>query len=95
MAINVKAKVGETFLDVVLDNELDLDELDGYGACEGQMACSTCLLNFSPEDFNKTVEDRKVTDDELDMIDTAKGRTDCSRLGCQVKIQPWMDGIKV
>ena len=66
-------------MDVVVRNEIDID---GFGACEGTLACSTCHLIFSEEDFNKI--DEEATDEELDMLDLAFGLTDTSRLGCQV-----------
>jgi ferredoxin len=63
------------------------------GACEGSLACSTCHV---------IVEDRGVfdslppaTDDEEDMLDLAFGLTDTSRLGCQIKLTPELDGFVV
>ena len=56
--------------------------LDGFGACEGTLACSTCHLIFKDEDFKRLEEE--ATDEELDMLDLAFGLTDTSRLGCQV-----------
>ena len=44
------------------------------GACEGTLACSTCHLIFSQEDFDKLPQ--KPTDEELDMLDLAYGLTD-------------------
>jgi len=44
------------------------------GACEGTLACSTCHLIFSEEDFNKLPQ--KPTDEELDMLDLAYGLKD-------------------
>ena len=44
------------------------------GACEGTMACVTCHLIFSENDFNKLAE--PATEDELDMLDMAIGLSD-------------------
>ena len=33
-----KAKEGDNLLDIIVDNEIDID---GFGACEGTLACST------------------------------------------------------
>lgn len=85
-----KAKVGETLLDAVLQSHLDID---GYGACEGTLACSTCHLIFSPENYAKL--SAKPTDEELDMLDLAYGLSDTSRLGCQVVVSKEMDGWEV
>ncbi|KAH9425615.1 Adrenodoxin, mitochondrial [Dermatophagoides pteronyssinus] len=85
-----KACDGDTLLDVVLNNELDLD---GFGACEGTLACSTCHLVFSQEDFDRIPN--KITDEEMDMLDLAYGLTETSRLGCQIYITKEFDGLRV
>ncbi|XP_078322465.1 adrenodoxin-like protein 2, mitochondrial isoform X3 [Crassostrea virginica] len=83
-------KVGENLLDVIVDNDIDIE---GFGACEGTLACSTCHLIFTKEDYDK-IED-KPTDEELDMLDLAYGLTEMSRLGCQVIVTKEMDGLVV
>ncbi|CAH8614786.1 unnamed protein product [Schistosoma curassoni] len=84
----VYAKIGDNLLDVVLDNDVDID---GFGACEGTLACSTCHLIFAKEDFDNLRD--PLTEEEQDMLDLAYGLTDTSRLGCQVKVNEDMDGI--
>eukprot|EP00088_Acartia_fossae_P040142 TRINITY_DN4177_c0_g1_i1.p1 TRINITY_DN4177_c0_g1~~TRINITY_DN4177_c0_g1_i1.p1 ORF type:complete len:169 (+),score=31.88 TRINITY_DN4177_c0_g1_i1:48-509(+) len=86
----VKAKEGDNLLDVAINNDVDID---GFGACEGTLACSTCHLIFTPEDFAK-IEDI-ATDEELDMLDLAFGLTDTSRLGCQVCMTKALDKVVV
>ena len=86
----VKGKEGENLLDLAIDNEVDID---GFGACEGTLACSTCHLIFKEEDFKKIPEE--ATDEELDMLDLAYGLTDTSRLGCQVCITKELSGLEV
>ena len=85
-----KTKIGENLLDVVIDNDVDID---GFGACDGTLACSTCHLIFKQEDFDK-IEDEQ-TDEELDMLDLAYGLEDTSRLGCQVCMTKKLDGMEV
>ena len=85
-----QAEEGENLLDVVVRHDIDID---GFGACEGTLACSTCHLIFSQEDFGKI--DEEATDEELDMLDLAFGLTDTSRLGCQVCMSKSIDGIVV
>ncbi|KAI0224263.1 Adrenodoxin-like protein 2, mitochondrial [Lamellibrachia satsuma] len=85
-----KAKIGDNLLDVIMENNLDID---GFGACEGTLACSTCHLVFSQDQFNKIPE--KATDEELDMLDLAFGLEDTSRLGCQVIVAKEMDGWEI
>ena len=59
----LQAKEGDNLLDVVINNDIDID---GFGACEGTLACSTCHLIFTQDDFNKI--DEEATDEELDML---------------------------
>jgi len=87
---SVDAKVGDNLLDIVIDHDIDID---GFGACEGTLACSTCHLIFKPEDFDKIPDE--ATDEELDMLDLAYGLTDYSRLGCQVVLTKMMDPLDV
>ncbi|XP_067853211.1 ferredoxin 1b [Heptranchias perlo] len=83
------AKEGESMLDVVMNHNLDID---GFGACEGTLACSTCHLIFDKEIFENLDE---VTDEELDMLGLAFGLSNTSRLGCQICLKKSLDGITV
>ncbi|KAG7502665.1 adrenodoxin, mitochondrial [Solea senegalensis] len=85
--ITVKGSPGDSLLDVVINEDLDFD---GYGACEGTLACSTCHLIFDEDTYKKL---GAVTDEELDMLDLAYGLTDTSRLGCQICLSKSLDGI--
>ncbi|XP_001922722.2 adrenodoxin [Danio rerio] len=85
--ITVKASIGESLLDVVVDRDLDID---GFGACEGTLACSTCHLIFEEDVYKKL---GPVSDEEMDMLDLAYGLTDTSRLGCQVCLRKDLDGM--
>uniref|UniRef100_T1GSH0 2Fe-2S ferredoxin-type domain-containing protein n=1 Tax=Megaselia scalaris TaxID=36166 RepID=T1GSH0_MEGSC len=88
--INAKGKVGDNLLDVIVNNNIDLD---GFGACEGTLTCSTCHLIFKPADYERLPD--KPGDEELDMLDLAYDLTDTSRLGCQVILTKEMDGLEV
>ncbi|XP_040196497.1 adrenodoxin, mitochondrial [Rana temporaria] len=87
--IVAEGKVGESLLDLVVEKNLDID---GFGACEGTLACSTCHLIFEDHIFQKL---EPVTDEEMDMLDLAYGLTEMSRLGCQICLQPFMNGMTV
>ncbi|XP_072361682.1 ferredoxin 1b isoform X2 [Scyliorhinus torazame] len=63
------AKEGESLLDVVINHNLDID---GFGACEGTLACSTCHLIFDKNIFENLDE---IADEEMDMLDLAFGLT--------------------
>ncbi|XP_078236943.1 adrenodoxin [Pogona vitticeps] len=85
----VTAKEGESLLEVVMNQNLSID---GFGACEGALACSTCHLIFEEDAFRQL---GPTSDEELDMLDLAFGLTDTSRLGCQVHVKKWMNGLTV
>ncbi|XP_007430885.1 adrenodoxin, mitochondrial [Python bivittatus] len=87
--LTAKGKVGDSLLDVVIDNNLDID---GFGACEGTLACSTCHLIFEDHIFEKL---DAITDEEMDMLDLAYGLTERSRLGCQICLKKYMNNMTV
>ncbi|XP_046876114.1 ferredoxin 1b [Hypomesus transpacificus] len=80
---------GQSLLDVVVNKNVDIS---GFGACEGTLACSTCHLVFEKKIHEKM---EPMVDEEMDMLDLAYGLTKTSRLGCQVTVQRWMDGMTV
>uniref|UniRef100_UPI003590004E adrenodoxin-like isoform X2 n=1 Tax=Myxine glutinosa TaxID=7769 RepID=UPI003590004E len=85
----MSGRVGETLLNVVMNAN---GPVEGYGACEGTLACTTCHVYLPSEAFERMCQ---PTEDELDMLDLAVGLAETSRLGCQVVLEPWMDGMKV
>lgn len=87
--ITVKASPGDSLLDVVVQQDLDID---GFGACEGTLACSTCHLIFEEETYKQL---GPISDEEMDMLDLAYGLTDTSRLGCQICLTKSLDGVTV
>ncbi|KAL6426143.1 hypothetical protein ACFW04_009008 [Cataglyphis niger] len=88
--IKAKGKIGDNILDIVVNNDIDLD---GFGACEGTLTCSTCHLIFPKEVYDNLP--KKPTDEETDMLDLAYELTDTSRLGCQIVMTEELDGIEV
>ena len=66
--------------------------VDIEGACEGNMACSTCHLVVDDIFFSKLPE---ASDDEEEMLDLATGLKPTSRLGCQVEVTPAVDGMRL
>ncbi|WKY00750.1 hypothetical protein Q1695_015073 [Nippostrongylus brasiliensis] len=77
------AKIGDTLLDVVVNNDLPLD---GFGACEGTLACCTCHVILSKEHFDRVDRLNPAGEEELDLLDLAPELNDRSRLGCQVQV---------
>lgn len=85
---DVDAYVGESLLQVAQRNDIDLE-----GACEGVCACSTCHIIFPDWEVFDALEE--ASEDEEDMLDMAYGLTETSRLGCQILVNPDMDGIQI
>lgn len=83
----VDAPVGLSVLEIAHRNQIDLE-----GACEGSLACSTCHVIVSPDDFDRLAE---PTESEEDMLDLAFGLTHTSRLGCQIVMTEELDGLTV
>mmetsp|Transcript_116652 Transcript_116652/g.277301 ORF Transcript_116652/g.277301 Transcript_116652/m.277301 type:complete len:150 (-) Transcript_116652:14-463(-) len=87
-SVAVKAKTGQTLLQVAHDHDIDIE-----GACGGECACSTCHVILEKEQFDKLPP---PDDDEADMLDLAQDVTDTSRLGCQVILDKERDdGLRV
>ncbi|RMZ96384.1 mitochondrial [Brachionus plicatilis] len=84
--LKAKAKVGTSLLDVAIDNNIDLE---GFGACEGTLSCSTCHLILKKENYDQL---KPPSDEENDMLDLAYGLEPTSRLGCQIIVEEKMDG---
>ena len=83
----VDAPLGFSLLDIAHRNDIDIE-----GACEGQMACSTCHVVVEPEWFARL---EPPSEEEEDMLDLAFGLTRTSRLGCQVVMTEALDGLTV
>lgn len=83
----VDAPAGFNLLDIAHRNDIDIE-----GACEGQMACSTCHLIVDPDWFERL---DPPGEEEQDMLDLAPGLTRTSRLGCQVVMRDALDGLTV
>lgn len=60
------------------------------GACEGAMACSTCHV-IVDENFAGRLP--PASEEELDMLDFAYGVARTSRLACQIRLGPELDGL--
>lgn len=78
---------GTTVLEAAHNNNIDLE-----GACEGSLACSTCHVILSQDYYNKLEE---PSEDEEDMLDLAFGLEPTSRLGCQIRLDESLNGLKV
>lgn len=77
---------GQDLMRLAHENDVELE-----GACEGACACSTCHLILENNVYQNLPE---PTDEENDMLDLAFGLTPTSRLGCQIKLNRRLDGIR-
>lgn len=88
--MKAKGKHGESLLDVVVNNELPLE---GFGACEGTLTCSTCHVVLKKEDYDRLPDTPEG--EECDMLELARDVCDTSRLGCQINLTEKLDGLEV
>uniref|UniRef100_A0A0R3RQ71 2Fe-2S ferredoxin-type domain-containing protein n=1 Tax=Elaeophora elaphi TaxID=1147741 RepID=A0A0R3RQ71_9BILA len=78
--LDAMGKIGQSLYEVIVNADLPID---GYGACEGTLACCTCHVILEPEHYKRLPP---PVEEELDLLDLAPEATDFSRLGCQVKL---------
>lgn len=62
------------------------------GDCGGMCACATCHVHVEAEWLDKLAP---MADQEDAMLNLAEGRAANSRLACQIKAAPELDGIVV
>ncbi|TRY78763.1 hypothetical protein TCAL_12694, partial [Tigriopus californicus] len=60
------------------------------GACEASLACTTCHCYVESDHLEKLPE---ATEKEEDLLDEAPFLSVNSRLGCQIILEPELDGI--
>ena len=60
--------------------------------CGGACACATCHVYVEPDWLEATGEREEM---EEDMLDFAFDVRDNSRLSCQIKVSPALDGLTV
>ena len=83
----VEAPAGSVLLDIAQAAGQPLE-----GACEGQMACSTCHVIVDPADFAKLPP---ASEEEDDLLDLAWGVVRTSRLACQIVLNDEVETLTV
>ncbi|HEY0960203.1 MAG TPA: 2Fe-2S iron-sulfur cluster-binding protein [Novosphingobium sp.] len=63
------------------------------GDCGGGCSCATCHVYVDAAWWDRVGEPDDIEGDLLDMVADVKG--DHSRLGCQIKMRPELDGLAV
>ncbi|GBG62117.1 hypothetical protein CBR_g29317 [Chara braunii] len=84
----LRVPLGKSMLEAAHENDIELE-----GACEGSLACSTCHVIVTDEEYYRKMPE--PTDEENDMLDLAFGLSDTSRLGCQIIAKKEIDGIRL
>ena len=62
------------------------------GECEGSVACATCNMIVDPVWIDRL---DPPTEDEEAMLDTVFDLTPTSRLSCQIRLSPALDGLRL
>ena len=84
----VEGSVGATVMETALRNNVPGIDAECGGAC----ACATCHV-YVADAWIEVVG--KAADMEQDMLDFASDVRENSRLSCQIKITPELDGLVV
>jgi 2Fe-2S ferredoxin len=84
----VEGETGLSVMEVIRDN--GFDEL--LALCGGCCSCATCHVHVDP-DWAERLPAMESDEDEL--LDTSDHRVATSRLSCQLKFGPDLDGVRV
>jgi 2Fe-2S ferredoxin len=60
--------------------------------CGGAMACATCHVHIDPEWIDRV---GTAQGEEADLLDMSDYRTESSRLSCQIRPWPALDGLRI
>jgi len=85
---SVEVEEGTSLKDAALDNLIP--GIDGD--CGGLCACATCHVHIDPKWRDRLPPMEDLESQLLSIVDT---RTSDSRLGCQIKVGPDLDGVVV
>src|SRR5881392_1721841 len=87
-ARTVDGEIGSTVMETAIRNAVPGIEAECGGAC----ACATCHVYVSEEWTDKVGPPQPM---EEDMLDFAFDVRPTSRLSCQIKVRPELDGLVV
>ena len=83
----VDAPAGASILEAARLGDIPIE-----GACGGSMACATCHVHLDEAWYHRVPP---PTAEEDDMLDLARDLASTSRLGCQIRLTPALDGLSV
>jgi 2Fe-2S ferredoxin len=84
----LEVKTGLSVMEGAINNSVPGIDADCGGAC----ACATCHVHVDPAWIAKLTPADAL---ELSMIDFAPGSDATSRMSCQIKVAPALDGLVV
>jgi 2Fe-2S ferredoxin len=84
----VTAEAGSTVMETALKNSIPGIDAECGGAC----ACATCHVYVDPAWVDKTGKAEPMEEDMLDFASEVKPN---SRLSCQIRVKPELDGLVV
>ncbi len=87
-AREVSADPGISLMEAIRDN--GLDEL--LALCGGCCSCATCHVIIDNQYVSKIAD---MSEDENDLLDSSDARCANSRLSCQIRLTPEMEGLRV
>ena len=77
----------ENFRDAGIDEMLAL--------CGGSCSCATCHVYIEEKFYDRVLEASPMSIDENELLDGSLHRGETSRLSCQIKAEPFMEGMLV
>ena len=87
-ASDVEGESGLSVMEVLRENGFD----EVLALCGGCLSCATCHVHVDPDWIERLPA---MQPDEDDLLDTSDHRVPTSRLSCQIKFGPELDGLKV
>jgi 2Fe-2S ferredoxin len=87
-ATDVQGEAGLSVMEAIREN--GFDEL--LALCGGCLSCATCHVHVDPDWIDRLPA---MQPDEDDLLDTSDHRVATSRLSCQIKFGPELDGLRV
>lgn len=84
----IQARDGRSVMEAIRDSGVD----EIMAICGGCCSCATCHV-YVDESFADRVS--SPSGDEDDLLECSDHKTDRSRLSCQIRMSPELDGLRV